>query len=163
MKRPGMNESQRKKQQKKPLQNPKLHQQKNHRKEQITLLAAGGKSTANTKKNDHHNDIIKVCVPKYLRSFSNSTELKWCHRFSFQCMPAEEMQRDAAPSNIIDLQHYKNPQSHPQHQQSLRTENPCKQRKWTAVHLKHYNHRRNLHNGDQKKQRKVILHVITAT
>lgn len=139
----------------------------NHRKEQITLLAAGGKSAANTKKNDHHNDIIKVCVPKYFRSFSNSTEPKWCHRFSFQCMPAEEMQRDAAPSNIIDLQRYKNPQSRPQHRQSLRAENPCQQRKWTAVHLKHYNQRRNLHNVDKKKKKKTAkespLYVITAT
>ncbi len=35
---------------------------------QITLLAAGGKSAANIKKNDHYNDIIKLYLPKYYRS-----------------------------------------------------------------------------------------------
>lgn len=48
---------------------------------QITLLAAGSKSAANTKKNDHYNDIIKLGALKYFRSFSNSAELKWCHVF----------------------------------------------------------------------------------
>lgn len=153
MKRPGMNESQRKKNRKKPLQNPKLHQQKTTGKNK----SHGWLLAANLLPTPRKMTTIMILSKSVSQSTSGVSQTPQNQSgvtgFHFSACQLKRC-RDAAPSNIIDLQHYKNPQSRPQHQQSLRAENPCQQRKWTAVHLKHYKQRRNLHNVDRKKKAK---------
>lgn len=51
-----------------PLIETQTSSTENLMKKQITLLAAGGKSAAKIKNNDHYNDIIKLGLPKYYRS-----------------------------------------------------------------------------------------------